>query len=291
MNLESIIHELKLKNFDKKVVFANANDKRVFDAINQLLQQWHQPVVCGKAEELQIYHSIDVQKIENTSDEDTNVFVAKLVANWEYHALISGNISSTAEVVRACIKNIWTQDNIKRLSSHFLMQTKLWLFLVADAAIQADPDVQQLAEIALLTAKSAINYGITPKIAMLSFSTAGSANHPMVEKVRQATELAKKIFQENDIDAIIEWEMQLDTAVIPEISHMKNPNSKLKWEANILIFPDLNSWNIGYKLMQRFGWAQAIGPIIQGLKKPWNDLSRWCSVQDILNLYYITANS
>ena len=291
MNLQDIIQSLKTKNLYKKVIFANPNDVRAKEAVTQLFSEWHSPVVCGTKEELKIYNNINIEKIENITKDNNNIFAAKLVESWEYDAMISWNLSPTADVVRACIKNIGTNEWIKRLSSHFLMQTNLGLFLVADAAIQADPNAEQLAEIALLTAQSAINYGISPKIAMLSFSTNWSASHPMVEKVQEATELAKKLLAENNIDTIIEWELQLDTAIVPEVALLKNPDSKLKWEANILIFPDLNSGNIGYKLMQRFGRASAIWPIIQGLKKPWNDLSRGCSVDDILNLYYITANS
>lgn len=292
MNLQEIIKNIQWKNKEKKVIFANPNDERIFEAIKQLISEWHSPVICWTREDLKPYDDIDdIEKIKNDSDDDNNVFAAKLVASWMSDAMISGNISSTADVVRACIKNIGTTEWIKRLSSHFIMQTNLWLYLVADAAIQADPNAEQLAEIAFLAAQSARNYGITPKIAMLSFSTAWSAVHPMVEKVQEATKITKQLLAENNIEAIIEWELQLDTAVVPEVALKKDPNSKLKWEANILIFPDLNSGNIGYKLMQRFWWAQAIGPIIQGLKKPGNDLSRGCSVEDILNLYYITVNS
>ncbi len=291
MNLQEIIENIKSKNLSKKITFANPDDVRILDAVKQLLSEWHSPVVCGKDEELSLYKSVAVEKLINTSDETNNVFAAKCLADWEYDGIISGNRDSTADVVRAYIKNIWTEEQIGRLSSHFLIQTSLGLFLVADAAIQADPNAEQLAEIALLTAQSALKYWFEPKVAMLSFSTSGSASHPMVEKVQQATKLAKDLFKHNDIHGIIEWELQLDTAVVPEVALLKNPDSTLKWKANILIFPDLNSGNIGYKLMQRFGWAQAIWPIIQGLKKPGNDLSRGCSVTDILDLYYITANS
>ena len=290
MTLESIISVIKEQNKNKKVVFANPNDERVLDAIKILLAEGHSPVICWNQNDLALYKDFNLEKIKNTSAETNNVFAAQMLDQWKVDGMISGNLSSTADVVKALLKNVWSKENVSRISSYFLMDTKLGLFLVADAAIQADPNPEQLAEIALLTAQSAIKYGIQPKIAMLSFSTAWSASHPMVEKVQQATALAQKLLSENNIDAIIEWELQLDAAVIPEIALSKMPNSLLKWEANILIFPDLNSGNIGYKLMQRFWWAQAIGPIIQWLNKPWNDLSRGCSVEDILDLYYVTAN-
>ena len=291
MTLESIISVIKQQNKDKKVVFANPNDKRVLAAVKILLTEGHSPVISWNQDDFVMYQDIDVEKIENTDWDTNNVFAAKLLNEWKVDGMISGNMCSTADVVRSLLKNVWSEKNVSRISSYFLMDTKLGLFLVADAAIQADPNPEQLAEIALLTAQSAIKYGIQPKIAMLSFSTAWSASHPMVEKVQQATVLVQKLLSENNIDAIIEWELQLDAAVIPEIAISKMPISLLKWEANILIFPDLNSGNIGYKLMQRFWWAQAIGPIIQWLNKPGNDLSRGCTTDDILDLYYMTANS
>lgn len=291
MTLESIISVIKQQNKDKKVVFANPNDKRVLAAVKILLTEGHSPVISWNQDDFVMYQDIDVEKIENTDWDTNNVFAAKLLNEWKVDGMISGNMCSTADVVRSLLKNVWSEKNVSRISSYFLMDTKLGLFLVADAAIQADPNPEQLAEIALLTAQSAIKYGIQPKIAMLSFSTAWSASHPMVEKVQQATVLVQKLLSENNIDAIIEWELQLDAAVIPEIAISKMPISLLKWEANILIFPDLNSGNIGYKLMQRFWWAQAIGPIIQWLNKPGNDLSRGCTTDDILDLYYVTANS
>lgn len=291
MKLSEIISLIKEKNKNKRIAFPNSNDKRVLEAVKVLIHEWHNPVVCWKQEELSRFKDLNIEKIENTSDDDNNIFVAKMLSQWKVDAMISGNISPTAHVVKALIKNVGTKEDIKRLSSHFMMQTQRWLFLVADCAVQAAPDAEQLAEIAVLTAQSALAYWIHPKIAMLSFSTTWSASHEIVTKVQDATFLARQLLQANHIEAIIDGELQLDSAVVPEVAALKCPNSPLKWEANILIFPDLNSGNIGYKLMQRFGWAQAIWPIIQGLQKPWNDLSRWCSVEDILHMYYITANS
>lgn len=291
MQLKEIIESIKTQNTKKEVILANPNDERVLAACKTLLSEGHSPVIAGSKDELEIYKWLSIKSYENSTWDDNNIFAAKLLNSWEVHGMISGNISPSADVVRSLIKNVGTEEWISRLSSYFLMQTHLWLFLVADAAIQADPNAERLAEIAILTAKSAINYGISPKVAMLSFSTNGSANHDMVVKVQEATSLAKKIASTQNLDFIVEWEMQLDCAVVPEVANLKFPNSKIAGLANILVFPDLNSGNIGYKLMQRFGQAQAIGPIIQGLKKPWNDLSRWCSIDDIVQLYYITANS
>lgn len=292
MDLKSIISSIKTKNIQKKVIFTNPNDNRIKLAIVQLLEEWHHPVVCGSQKELEIYDNVPwVEKIINSSSENNNAYWAKLVQKGEFDGIIWGNISPTAEVVVALIKGIWAKEHIGRISSYFLMETSAWLKLFADCAIQANPSAEELAEIAFLTALSAAQYGIHPKIAMLSFSTAGSAQHEMTKKVKKATQIASELLCDNGCDAIIEWELQVDAAIVPEIALSKNPCSLLRWEANILIFPNLDAGNIWYKLVERLGWATAIWPIIQWLKKPGNDLSRGCSVDDILNLYYITVNS
>lgn len=291
MELQSIISSIKWQNKSKKILFANPNDQRILDAIKILLTEGHSPMICWSNDDFSRYKNINVEKIENTSWESNNIFAAQLLDQWKVDGMISGNLSPTADVVKALLKNVWSKENVSRISSYFLMDTKLGLYIVADAAIQANPNADQLAEIALLSARSAVRYWIEPRIAMLSFSTAGSALHEMVTKVQEATKKASLLLEKNNIEALIEWELQLDAAIVPEVAISKMPNSLLKWRANILIFPDLNSGNIGYKLMQRFWWAKAIGPIIQWLNKPGNDLSRGCCIEDILDLYYITANT
>jgi phosphate acetyltransferase len=157
----------------------------------------------------------------------------------------------------------------------------------ADCAVHPDPTAQELAEIAVATGKTTRAIaGFEPRIAMLSFSTKGSAEHEMVDKVRTATEIAQKL----DPTLQIEGELQADAAIVDSIGQKKAPGSKIAGHANILIFPSLESGNIAYKLVQRLAKAEAVGPILQGLAAPINDLSRGCSVEDIVNLVAITAN-
>ena len=148
-----------------------------------------------------------------------------------------------------------------------------------------NPTKEQLAEIALTTAETVVSFGIRPKVAMLSFSTRDSAKHEMVDKVKEATRLVK----EKDHDLIIDGEIQVDAAIVSEVSEKKCPGSVLEGQANVLIFPDLNAGNIGYKLVQRLAGYKAIGPIMQGLNMPINDLSRGASVQDIVDAAVITV--
>ena len=158
---------------------------------------------------------------------------------------------------------------------------------VADCAVNPDPNAQQLAEIAISSAQTAKSIAdIEPRVAMLSFSTKGSAKHPMVDKVQQAT----AIVQEKHPEIAIDGELQSDAAIIEAIGQKKAPGSAIAGKANVLVFPDLNSGNISYKLVQRLAGAEAIGPVLQGMAAPINDLSRGCSVSDIVNLVAITAN-
>ena len=157
----------------------------------------------------------------------------------------------------------------------------------ADSAVNPDPTAQQLAEIAVVSAQTAKSIaGIEPRVAMLSFSTKGSAQHPLVDKVIEATKIAKEMAPDLPIDG----ELQADAAIVPSVGERKAPGSNVAGKANVLIFPDLNSGNIAYKLVQRLAHAEAIGPVLQGLAAPINDLSRGCSVDDIVNLVAITAN-
>jgi phosphate acetyltransferase len=159
------------------------------------------------------------------------------------------------------------------------------VFFFADCAFIQNPNVDELTSIAIQTAESAKKFNCEPKVAMLSFSTKGSAEGPILEKVRQATEAIKK----QNPGLVIDGEMQLDAAIVPEVAKKKCPNSPIQGDANVLIFPDLNSGNIGYKLVERFGHTHAIGPVVQGLKRPVNDLSRGCSVEDVVLTTEVTV--
>jgi phosphate acetyltransferase len=196
--------------------------------------------------------------------------------------VVGGNISSTGDVIRAAIYTVGVAPGISIVSSYFIMVLQDGRMLCfADCAVNPDPNEAQLADIAI---SSATNFqavtGIEPRVAMLSFSTRGSAEHPLVEKVQKATAILKQKAPQLSADG----EMQADAALIASIGERKCKGSPVAGKANVLVFPDLNAGNIGYKLTERLAGAEAVGPIVQGLKKPYCDLSRGCSVDDIVNV-------
>ncbi len=215
---------------------------------------------------------------------------AMMVRKEEVDGSVAGSINTTGDVLRAGIQIIGLAPEITSVSSSFIMVlpefrgVKDKTFVFGDCAVIPDPDSSQLASIAISSAKTMEEVvGEEPRIAMLSFSTKGSAEHEMVDKVKQATQIAKGLKPNLKIDG----ELQADSAIIPEVAKKKCPDCIIGGDANVLIFPDLNSGNIAYKLVQRMAKAEAIGPIIQGLAKPANDLSRGCSVDDIVNVVAI----
>jgi phosphate acetyltransferase len=205
---------------------------------------------------------------------------------------LAGAINSTGDVLRPAFQFIKTAPGCSVVSGAFLMFVDKsfgedGILVFADCAVMPDPTEVQLAEIAVSTAKTAkAIVGMEPRVAMLSFSTKGSAKHPLVEKVQKATKLA----QEMAPDIMIDGELQLDAALVKEVGELKAPHSKVAGRANVLVFPGLESGNIGYKLVQRLAGAEAIGPVLQGMAAPINDLSRGCSVTDIVNMVAVTAN-
>lgn len=211
----------------------------------------------------------------------------------EVDGMVGGAVAPTATTIRPAFQYIKTLPGISVVSGAFFMilPDTSWgengVILFADCAVHPNPTDKELAEIAVTSAKTAKSIGgFEPRIAMLSFSTMGSAQHEMVDKVKNATNIAKQI----QPDLIIDGEMQADAAIIASIGQKKAPNSGVAGNANVLVFPDLNSGNISYKLVQRLAKAEAIGPVLQGLAAPINDLSRGCSASDIVNLVAITAN-
>jgi len=212
---------------------------------------------------------------------DPLYFAGLLLDTDKVKAVVGGNVSSTGNVMRAAIHTVGVASGISIVSSFFVMVFPDKLFCFADCAVNPNPTAAQLADIAISSAKnySAVT-GEDSKIAMLSFSTNGSASHPDVEKVQEAT----KIVKEKAPELLVDGEMQLDAAIVPAIGKRKFPGSQVAGNANVLIFPDLNSGNIGYKLTQRLAGAEAVGPIVQGLKKPFCDLSRGCSSDDMVNV-------
>jgi phosphate acetyltransferase len=206
---------------------------------------------------------------------------------------VAGAMNSTGDVLRPAFQFVKTLPGISVVSSTFIMKLdnesigEKGLFFFADCAVNPLPNEHELAEIAISTAKTARDIAeIEPRVAMLSFSTKGSAESELVTKVRNATEHAKKL----DPNLLIDGELQLDAAIIESIGKKKAPDSPIAGKANVLIFPDLQSGNIGYKLVQRMAGAQTIGPILQGMAKPISDLSRGATVDEIVEVIAITAN-
>ena len=224
---------------------------------------------------------------------DPLVFGPLMIKAGDADGEIAGAINATGDVLRPALQYVKTLPGVSVVSGVFFMLFKNkeigdnGILVFADCAVMPDPDERQLAEIAVTSAKTAKAIAnIEPRIAMLSFSTKGSAKHPLVNKVANATQIAREMAPE----LLIDGEMQLDAALVEEVGQLKSPGSKVAGKANILVFPGLESANIGYKLVQRLAGAEAIGPILQGMAAPINDLSRGCSVSDIVNMVAITAN-
>lgn len=207
--------------------------------------------------------------------------------------MVAGSINATGDVLRPALQVIKTAKGIETVSSCFIMALPEGspygtdgVMVFADCAVNPMPTAKQLADIAIASASSAKAIaGIEPKVAMLSFSSKGSAKHDAVTKVQEATALTKTLAPELDIDG----ELQLDAAIVPEVAALKAKGSKVAGYANVLVFPDLGAGNIGYKLVQRLANAEAVGPICQGFAAPVNDLSRGCSVEDVVSVVAITA--
>ena len=224
---------------------------------------------------------------------DPLVFGPLMIQCGDADGEIAGAVNSTGDVLRPALQFVKTLPGVSVVSGAFLMFVNDphfghdGILVFADCAVMPDPDSKQLAEIAVTTAKTARTLtGMDPRVAMLSFSTKGSAAHPLVDKVTEALKIARKMDPELKIDG----EMQIDAALIPEVAKLKAPGSEVAGHANVLVFPGLEAANIGYKLVQRLAGAEAIGPVLQGMAAPINDLSRGCSVSDIVNMVAVTAN-
>jgi phosphate acetyltransferase len=268
-----------LKNFDK-INILNPLNHPLKDKYIELLYETRKNKGLTKDESAKL--------IENP------LYLATLmIKNGDADGEVAGAENSTSNVLRPALQIIKTLPGISIVSGAFLMVLKDKTFghdgvlLFADSGVNPDPNERELAEIAVVSAKTARSLtGMDPKVAMLSFSTKGSAKHPRVDKVINATRIAKEIDPALQIDG----ELQGDAALVPSVADKKAPGSKIAGKANVLIFPDLDSGNIAYKLVQRLAGATAIGPILQGIAAPVNDLSRGCSVQDIVDQIAITVN-
>lgn len=221
---------------------------------------------------------------------NVNYFGTMLVYTNQADGLVSGAAHSTADTVRPALQIIKTKPGVTKTSGVFFMTKGEEQYVFGDCAINPELNAQDLAEIAIESAKTAQAFGMSPRVAMLSFSTKGSAKSPDTEKVSGAVSIAQENLKETDLkDVVLDGEFQFDAAIVPEVAAKKAPNSEMQGDANVFIFPSLEAGNIGYKIAQRLGGFDAVGPVLQGLNAPVNDLSRGCSAEDVYSLSIITA--
>ncbi|MDR3241616.1 MAG: phosphate acetyltransferase [Lactobacillaceae bacterium] len=311
----------KVKNQGKILVFPEGEDARIQGAVVRLLADGlAKPILLGKQAEIDAVakdNGFDLTGIEiiepakyaseqkeeminalvdrrnGKTDaataaklvEDVNYFGTMLVYMKKADGMVSGATHPTGDTVRPALQIIKTVPGSKRISGSFVMQRGDERYIFADAAINIDLDAQTMAEIAIQSAKTAKVFGIDPKVAMLSFSTKGSASAPQVDKVVEATKIAHEMAPEIELDG----ELQFDTAFVDSVGASKAPGSTVAGHANVFVFPDLQSGNIGYKIAQRLGGFEAVGPILQGLAAPVSDLSRGANEEDVYKTAIITA--
>lgn len=325
----SFIEEIKekaRKNI-KTIVLPESTDIRVLEAARKVTDDGFAKVVLiGNREELQnIAGDINLSDIEIVepatslkTDEYINTFyelrkakgmteekaretmmnnniyyATMMIKQGDADGLVAGSVCSTADTLRPSLQIVKTAPGVNLVSSFFVMQVpncefgENGLFIFSDCGLNVNPNAEELAEIAISSADTWKKlFGTEPRVAMLSYSTFGSAPLvPMTEKVIEATKMVK----ERCPDLMIDGEMQLDASIVPSVGAKKAPESKVAGKANILIFPDLNAGNIGYKLVERLAKAEAYGPVTQGIAKPVNDLSRGCKADDIVGVVAITA--
>lgn len=317
-DLFSTVQE-KVAGKDVKIVFPEGLDERILEAVSKLARnKVLNPIVIGNENEIQakakelnltldgvkIYDPHTYEDMEDlvqafverrkgkaTEEQarkallDENYFGTMLVYKGLADGLVSGAAHSTADTVRPALQIIKTKEGVKKTSGVFIMARGEEQYVFADCAINIAPDSQDLAEIAIESANTAEMFDIEPRVAMLSFSTKGSAKSDETEKVADAVKIAKEKAPELTLDG----EFQFDAAFVPSVAEKKAPDSEIKGDANVFVFPSLEAGNIGYKIAQRLGNFEAVGPILQGLNMPVNDLSRGCNAEDVYNLALITA--
>lgn len=311
----------KVKGQNKTIVFPEGEDKRVLGAAVRLQQDGLlKPILLGKRSEIEAtakengwdisaltildpaeYPAADKQamfdallerrKGKNTPEQveemlkDVSYFGTMLVYMGKADGMVSGAVHSTGSTVRPALQIVKTKPGSHRISGAFLMLKGGQRYIFADCAINIELDAPTMAEVAVQSAETAKLFGIDPKVALLSFSTKGSAKGDMVTKVAEATEKVHELAP----DLAADGELQFDAAFVPEVGELKAPDSKVAGYANVFIFPSLEAGNIGYKIAQRFGGFTAVGPILQGLNAPIADLSRGCNEDDVYKVALITA--
>ncbi|RKD68143.1 phosphotransacetylase [Sinobaca qinghaiensis] len=309
----------QVKKDQPSIVFPEGEDDRIIKAAAQLAADGLlKPIIIGledevkeKAASLDVsldkvqiidpvqyehYEELITAFVERRKGKETEESAREKLKNPNYFGtmlvyldyadgLVSGAVHSTGDTVRPALQIIKTKPGIQRTSGVFIMVKEDQKFVFADCAINISPNAEELSEIAIATAETAKAFDLDPKVAMLSFSTKGSASSIETRKVSEATVKAQK----DRPDLVIDGEFQFDAAFVPAVGRQKAPDSPLQGEANVFIFPSLESGNLGYKIAQRLGGYDAIGPILQGLNKPVNDLSRGCSTKDVYKLALITA--
>jgi phosphate acetyltransferase len=316
---ESLKQKISGKNI--KIVFPEGNDVRILGAASRLAKDGLlKPIILGdKGEVNQVAKDADIDlgdieivDYQNQPQEEVDEMVSAIVArrkgktdeakarNWlkdpnyfgttmvymdKVDGMVSGAAHATGDTVRPALQIIKTKPGIKLLSGSFLLLRNDERYLFADSAINPELDAEGLAGVAVESARFAKTFDIDPKVALLSFSTKGSAKGDMVTKVQEATKLAQQMAPDIPIDG----ELQFDAAFVPSVAEKKAPGSKVAGHANVFIFPELQSGNISYKIAQRLGGFQALGPLLQGLNKPVNDLSRGTSEDDVYKVSIITA--
>ena len=265
----------------------NISKATIIDPIENPKKEFYASMLCEirKSKGMQMEEAMKLV-------EDPLYLATLLIKNKEVDGEVAGAQNSTGNVLRPAFQIVKTLPGVSVVSGAFIMvfQDKKWgdngVMVFADCAADPNTDENKLAQIAVVTAQTARNIaGIDPRVAMLSFSTKGSATHELVDKVVNATLIAKEM----DPNIVIDGELQLDAAIIPSVAEKKAPGSPVAGKANVLVFPSLEVGNITYKAVQRFAGADAVGPIMQGMAAPINDLSRGCSVEDIVSLVAITV--
>jgi malate dehydrogenase (oxaloacetate-decarboxylating)(NADP+) len=316
-----VVRQKAIRSKSKRIVFPEGGEEKVLRACQQIVDdKIAEPVLLGNADQIKAHVAelgLDLSGVEIVDHlksgkaeayakrlyelrqragvtpfeagrllKDPHYFGVMMVQSQDADGLVCGLNRSYPETIRPALQVIQLKEGVSRVAGMYCMVLKDKVLFFADATVNIDPSAEELAEIALMSALIAReDFGIEPRVAMLSFSNFGSVKHPFTDKMRRATEIAKKLAP----GLVVDGEMAADTALVPEICETTFPHSKIAGDANVLIFPGLTSGNVAYKLVQHLAGAEVIGPILMGLKRPVNVLNHYSSVSEIVNITAITA--